>query len=68
MGQTDAGQGFYVHLVEKEAALGGLASDLYYTIDNVDVSSVDGGFNFNIRNGVNTNIHGGVNINIHGNN
>lgn len=34
-----AEQGFYVHLVEKEATLGGLASDLYYTIDNVDVSS-----------------------------
>mgnify|MGYP003571884872 CR=1 FL=1 len=43
-------------------------AEIDHNQDNVDVSSVDDGFNFNIRNGVNTNIHGGVNINIHGNN
>jgi heterodisulfide reductase subunit A len=34
-----AGQGFRVHLVEKKDRLGGLASEFFYTIDNLDVRS-----------------------------
>ena len=34
-----AGQGYDVHLVEKEDRLGGIASGTYYTIDHVDVQA-----------------------------